>query len=224
LKNRVSPVLCYVTDRHALSGGATPENLVTRIAVAIDAGVDWVQVRERDLPARALGEIVRAAVRISSERFVRHPENPRVRIIVNDRLDIAVAAGADGVHLGGTSLPVSEINKMRGNGVLSEAFLIGASCHSAEGAQAAEREGADYVFFGPIFETPAKIRFGKPQGTDRLREVASSVSISVIAIGGITIGNAADCIAAGAAGIAAIRLFQEAEDLRRTVARLRGTG
>jgi thiamine-phosphate pyrophosphorylase len=93
-----------------------------------------------------------------------------------------------------------------------------------EGAQAAEREGADYVFFGPIFETPAKIRFGKPQGTDRLREVASSVSIPVIAIGGVTEENAAACVEAGAAGMAAIRLFQEAEDLRRMVARLRGTG
>lgn len=217
-------MLCYVTDRLALSGGATRENLVKQIAAAIDAGVDWVHVRERDLPARALGEIVRAAVRSSSERFVRHPEIPRVRIIVNDRLDIAVAAGADGVHLGGESLPVGEINKVRGNGVFSQGFLIGASCHSVEGAQAAEREGADYVFFGPIFETPAKIRFGKPQGTDRLREVASSVSIPVIAIGGVTEENAAACVEAGAAGMAAIRLFQEAEDLRRMVARLRGTG
>jgi thiamine-phosphate pyrophosphorylase len=216
--------LCYVTDRRALSGGATPEILVKQIAAAIDAGVDWVQVRERDLPARALGEIVRAAVRISSERFVRQAEIPRARIIVNDRLDIAVAAGADGVHLGSESLPVSEINKMRWSGVLSEGFLIGASCHSVEGAQAAEREGADYVFFGPIFETPAKIKFGAPQGIDRLAEVSGAVSIPVIAIGGITPEKVPDCIAAGAAGIAAIRLFQEAEDLRTTVARLRGTG
>jgi thiamine-phosphate pyrophosphorylase len=216
--------LCYVTDRRALSGGATPEILVKQIAAAIDAGVDWVQVRERELPARALGEIVRAAVRMSSERFVRQPEVPRARIIVNDRLDIAVAAGADGVHLGGESLPVSEINKMRGSGVLSEGFLIGASCHWVEGAKSAEREGADYVFFGPIFETPAKIKFGAPQGIDRLAEVASSVSIPVIAIGGVAAENATACMEAGAAGIAAIRLFQEAEDLRATVAQLRGRG
>lgn len=221
MKNRVLPILCYVTDRRALRGGATPRNLVEQIGAAIDTGVDWVQVRERDLPGRALGEIVRAAVRFGSEKFAGHPEIPRARIIVNDRLDIAIAAGADGVHLGGESLPVGEINKMRSNGVLPEGFLIGASCHSVEGAQALEREGADYAFFGPIFETPAKIRFGAPQGIERLREVCGSVRIAVIAIGGIMIENAPDCITAGAAGIAAIRLFQDAWDLRPAVARLR---
>ena len=213
-----------MTDRRALGGGETPENLAERIAAAIDAGVDWIQVRERDLPARSLNEVVSAAVRLSSEKFVKHPEIPRVRVIVNDRLDIAIAAGADGVHLGGESLPISEINKLRAGGVLSEGFLIGASCHSVEGAQTAEREGADYVFFGPIFETPTKIKFGAPQGINRLAEVSKSVRIPVIAIGGITLENAADCFAAGAAGIAAIRMFQEAVDLSTTVEQLRRRG
>lgn len=224
MKNKVSPVLCYVTDRHALSGGETPENLVKRIAAAIDEGVDWIQVRERDLPARWLREVVSAAVKLSSQKFVKHPEIPRVRVIVNDRLDIAIAAGADGVHLGGESLPVGEINKMRTSGVFPEGFLIGTSCHSEEGAQTAEREDADYVFFGPIFETPAKIKFGAPQGIGRLAEVCKSVRIPVIAIGGITRKNAADCVAAGAAGIAAIRMLQEAVDLRTTVEQLRRRG
>jgi len=219
--HRAGPLLCYVTDLHALSGGATPENLVKQIGAAVEAGVDWVQVREKDLPARDLNEIVRAAVRYSAERFVRHPEIPRVKIIVNDRMDIALAAGADGVHLGGESLAVNEINKVRASGVFSEGFLIGCSCHSMEDAQKAERDGADYVYFGPIFETPAKIKFGAPQGIDRLKEVSSSVSIPVIAIGGIGVEDAADCVRAGAAGVAAIRMFQAAKDLRGEVARLR---
>lgn len=216
-------MLCYVTDRHALGDSTGTANVLARIGAAVEAGIDWIQIRERDLSTRKLSELTRAALEMRNKSSA-NAQHARTKIIVNDRADVASALGAAGVHLGGTSLPVSEINKMRGGGVYSAGFLIGASCHSVEGALAAEREGADYVFFGPIFETPAKIKFGAPQGLDRLADVSRSVRIPVIAIGGITLENAAGCIAAGAAGIAAIRLFQEALDLRATVDRLRRSG
>ena len=212
-----------MTDRHALGDSSDFANALERIGVAIEAGVDWIQIRERDLSTRKLSELTRAAMEMRSASSTKD-QRARTRIVVNDRVDVAIATGAGGVHLGGESLPVREINKMRVGGVLSEGFLIGTSCHSVEGAQTAAREGANYVFFGPIFETPAKIKFGAPQGVARLAEVSKSVRIPVIAIGGITTENAADCIAAGAAGIAAIRMFQEAVDLRATVERLRSGG
>lgn len=224
MKTKVSPVLCYVTDRHALGDSSTDvANALARIGTAIEAGVDWIQIRERDLSARKWSELTRAALEMRSASSAKDRQ-ARAKIIVNDRVDVAIAVGADGVHLGGESLPVSEINNMRVGGVFPDGFLIGASSHSVDGAQTAERDGADYVFFGPIFETPAKIKFGTPQGLGRLAEVCDSVRLPVIAIGGITHENAADCIAAGAAGIAAIRLFQEADDFRATVDRLRRSG
>ena len=91
-------------------------------------------------------------------------------------------------------------------------FMVGVSCHSLESARAAERGGADYIFFGPVFATPSKAAFGAPQGTERLGKVCASVEIPVLAIGGMNLENAGACIAAGAAGIAAIRLFQDAVD------------
>jgi thiamine-phosphate pyrophosphorylase len=99
-------------------------------------------------------------------------------------------------------------------------FLIGVSCHGVETARRAQEEGADYLFFGPVFATPAKAHFGTPQGLDRLAVLCDSVSIPVLAIGGITLENATACIDAGAAGIAAIRLFQHAGNVRSVVDRL----
>jgi thiamine-phosphate pyrophosphorylase len=138
---------------------------------------------------------------------------------------VAVAEHADGVPLGENSLPVEEAKRLlqfaSSTRVTPEEFLTGVSCHSLESAQRAESCGADYIFFGPIFATPSKERFGPPQGTQRLREVCRAVSLPVLAIGGITPENAASCTVAGAAGIAAIRLFQAVVDLVGTVERLR---
>ena len=127
---------------------------------------------------------------------------------MNDRLDVALAAGADGVHLGEASLPVEAVAEWRRSAGHGE-FQIGVSCHSVESARAAERGGADYIIFGPVFATPSKASFGPPQGIARLREVCAAVRIPVLAIGGVTLENADSCIDAGAAGVAAIRLFQE---------------
>jgi len=209
------PLLCYVTDRGALSD---PADLIGRIARAASAGIPWIQIREKDLSTRELLALARAAVTVAAENSA--PESP-TRIIVNDRLDVALAARAAGVHLAESSIPVAAVNEWRRRSVSTNAIMLGASCHSVEAARTAERDGADYVFFGPVFATPGKARFGPPQGLRRLEEVSRSVKIPVLAIGGITAENAGECIAAGAAGIAAIRMFQEAGDLPALAAGLR---
>jgi thiamine-phosphate pyrophosphorylase len=128
----------------------------------------------------------------------------RTRLLVNDRVDIALAAGADGVHLTSQSLPADVVRNICGPD-----FLIGVSTHSLAEARAARAAGADFVVFGPIFDTESKRAFGEPQGLDKLREVASELGeFPVLAIGGITRENFAACIEAGASGIAGISLFE----------------
>jgi thiamine-phosphate pyrophosphorylase len=143
------------------------------------------------------------------------------RILVNDRLDVALSEGAGGVHLGENSLPLPEAKRLVKAQALSQDFLIGVSCHSLDAARSAASGGADYLFFGPIFSTPSKAAFGAPQGLERFAEVCRAVSIPVLAIGGITLANASACLAAGASGIAAIRLFQDARDMSSLVQSLR---
>jgi thiamine-phosphate pyrophosphorylase len=204
------PILCYVTDRRALPPGRT---LLEAIRNAAVAGVDWIQIREKDLEIRPLAGLVRDAIDAA--------RGTNARILVNDRLDVALAAGAAGIHLGEMSLPVEALAEWRLSAGRAD-FQIGVSCHSIDAAIAAERGGADYIFFGPVFGTPSKAAFGPPLGIERLREVCASVTIPVLAIGGVNLDNAASCVAAGAAGIAAIRLFQEIPDVPATVGRLRG--
>ena len=194
---------------HAPLGAHTLHDSIRRAAAA---GAGWIQIREKDLDSRSLVELARFAIAETRETSAR--------VLVNDRLDVALAANAAGVHLGENSLPVEVVTEWRrSTGRLD--FLIGASCHSLESARAAERGGADYVFFGPVFATPSKAAFGAPQGTERLREVCASVGIPVLAIGGVNVGNARECISAGAAGIAAIRLFQDAKDEDELAAQLK---
>lgn len=206
--------LCYVTDRKGLE--VSPEEqceaLVGRMEIAARAGVDWIQLREKDLSGRALAELLREALR-------RVPAG--CRIVLNDRLDVACALGAGGVHLGRESLSVEDARRLaRGRGATQD-FLVGASTHSLAAALSAEKAGADYLVFGPVYATPSKAQYGPPQGIERLAEVCHAVSLPVLAIGGITVENARACLEAGAAGIAAIRLFEEASDLAVVVDRLR---
>jgi thiamine-phosphate pyrophosphorylase len=210
------PIICYVTDRRALASDKTASALVSKILLdtiraAAASGVDWVQIREKDLSTRELFEFVREVVALASAR----PESTHSRsmkVIVNDRLDVALAAGAAGVHLGHASAPAREVVRWCRAGNVPADFFVGVSCHSLEGAQEAESAGASYTYFGPIYETPSKIPFGTPHGVEELSQVARAVRIPVIAIGGINESNAADCIRAGAAGIAAIRMIQGAAD------------
>lgn len=226
-KDLRAPILCYVTDRNSIaleneSSGDRRAALLQRIAAAAAAGVDWIQIREKDLSAREYSSLVRKA--LLQTKPSAPAANQVARILVNDRLDIAIAEQAVGIHLGENSLPVGNVRawlRSRSSSPATENFLVGVSCHSKESAVSAARDGADYLFFGPIFATPAKAAYGAPQGLQRLAEVCSSVSIPVLAIGGIIPDSAPACLAAGAAGIAAIRLFQNAPDLPSLVSRLR---
>jgi len=210
-----------VTDGKALGADDRIASVLARIQAAVAAGVDWVQIREKDLAARELLALSRTAVRAAEETGTAN-----ARVIVNDRLDVALAAGAAGVHLGGESLPAREAARWCRSGNAPADFLIGVSCHATEEAREAEDFGASYIFFGPVFDTPAKRRFGPPQGIAKLAEVCRAARIPVIAIGGITEKNGSECFRAGAAGVAAIRLFQEADDaaeLKRAIERLHDT-
>jgi thiamine-phosphate pyrophosphorylase len=212
------PLLCYVTDRHSLSATESVQAkrlLLLKIGTAADAGVDWIQIREKDLSGRDCGWLTRNAL----QRTANSPESNRAptRILVNDRLDVALSERADGVHLAENSLPLPDARRLASAQGASRDFLIGVSCHSLESARSAASDGADYLFFGPIFATPSKAALGAPQGLERLAEVCREVSIPVLAIGGITLANTSACLAAGASGIAAIRLFQDALDMSSLV-------
>ncbi len=189
-------------------------DLLPFIRRAVEAGLDWIQIREKDLATRSLVALAREAVAAA-----RHSP---ARILVNDRLDVTLAAGAAGVHLGGESLPVETVARWRATRGLPGELVVGVSCHSLADALAAERGGADYLFFGPVFATPSKAAFGPPQGLARLAEVCRAVRMPVLAIGGVAEENAASCLDSGAAGVAAIRMFQDSADLAALVARLRG--
>jgi thiamine-phosphate pyrophosphorylase len=211
------PLVFYVTDRRGfgLDELQARMRLLETIEQAARAGVDAVQIREKDLSGRAMLELAKAAVdRVGGPHV---DVTCRTKILVNDRLDVALAAGAAGVHLGGESVAVADVANFRTAGRAPADFLIGRSCHSLEEARRVESEGADYIFFGPVFATPSKLRFGPPQGIAKLADVCRAMRIPVVAIGGITLENAASCISAGAAGVAAIRLFQEAGDLTAVV-------
>ncbi|MFB3922358.1 MAG: thiamine phosphate synthase [Terriglobia bacterium] len=195
---------CYITDRHALA----PRPLLPVIAEAIGAGVDLVQIREKDLATRDLLKLVDDAVHATA--------GTSTRVVVNDRLDVAAAAGAAGVHLGTHSLPAHIARQHAPDG-----FLIGVSCHSLEEAFAAERAKADYILLGPIFETPSKLAYGPPLGLEVLREVAVRVELPILALGGITVERVKRCFEAGAVGIAGISIFQSAPSLAARVGELR---
>lgn len=203
---RKSPIVCYVTDRRQLSALPEQQNaaLIEKIFETVNAGVDWIQIREKDLSGAQLVELVREILAKASKAC---------RVIINDRLDVACAVGAAGVHLGEKSISVADARDFVHDREINKDFVIGASVHSLEAAKAAEREGVHYVIFGPIFATPSKVPWGAPQGLERLKAISRALTIPVLAIGGITQENAADCYDHGASGVAGIRLFQQAEDL-----------
>lgn len=193
-------LLYAITDRSQLK---TP--LLDRIRALLQAGVDFLQIREKDLAGRELCELVEAALKLP---------NPRgTRILVNERADVALAAGAQGVHL-----PAHSISPQRIRRIAPPGFLIGVSCHSAEEVRQAEREGANLAVFGPVFDTPSKRAYGAPLGPQALERAAAGRRIPVLGLGGITLANFRQCRAAGIAGIS---LFQNADDPAEVVRRLR---
>jgi thiamine-phosphate pyrophosphorylase len=224
--SRPRPILCYVTDRKSLGAtgnAAQCAALLAQIAAASAAGVDWIQIREKDLSGREIADLTcEAHAQVKRQNRLNADTT---RILVNDRFDIAISEQTVGVHLGENSLPVRDVRRWLDTNiglatVADKAFLVGVSCHSLDAAVRAERDGASYLLFGAVFATPSKTAWA-PQGLKTLAEVCSAVSIPVLAIGGITQENTPACLAAGAAGIAGIRLFQDAADVPSLTATLR---
>ena len=205
--------LCYITDRHGLAS----RPLLPVVAEAVEAGVDLLQIREKDLATRDLLALVEGALDAARRAAVRGANSG---IVVNDRLDVALASGAHGVHLGGQSMPVQDVRAaLAASG--RPTFWVGVSCHSAAEVGAAEDAGADYALLGPIFETASKLPYGPPLGLRPLEQATRKARIPVLALGGITLPRVRPCLQAGAAGVAGISIFQRCESLATCVAELR---
>ena len=206
----IYPITSGTTTRQTTPDDPQFSDILRLVRAAVDAEVPLFQIREKVLSARVLFELVARATEIT--------RGSKTRLLVNDRSDIARAAGADGVHLTTQSLPVEVVRNICG-----AEFLIGVSTHSLDEARAARAAGADFVVFGPIFETESKRAYGRPQGLDKLRELTQALGeFPVVAIGGIAIENVHECFDAGASGIAAIRLLNGDEDLSSIVRAIYG--
>lgn len=198
------PGVCMVTSRSATGG--RPLLDVARAAVA--AGCDLIQVREKDMTGGPLLALARDIVDAA--------KGQRCTVVVNDRLDVALTAKAAGVHLPWEGLPIGEVRRVAGR-----RCVIGRSVHSLTEARQAQKEGADYLIFGPVFETPGKAAFGPPQGTDALHKVLEAVRIPVWAIGGMTPERAAGLRGLGIAGVAAVGFIASASDPAEAIRALR---
>lgn len=214
LQRPAGPVLLYyITDRRQFHGNAEEQKqqLLRKIAACAAAGVDFIQLREKDLSIRALEELARAAIALL-------PPGSRTQLLINSRTDVALACGAHGVHLPANDLPASEVRAIFGSaGVVHP--VIAVSTHSVKELSYAEAHGADFAVFGPVFE---KDGASVGDGLERLRGACHKPdrAAPVLALGGITLENAHLCLAAGADGIAAIRMFQE-HDAAEIAARFR---
>lgn len=187
--------LYVITDRKQ-TGGRPLEEVV---AASLQGGGRAFQLREKDLPAKDLYEL--------AERLVQLTRRDGAALLINDRVDIALALDLDGVHLARQSFPPDVARRLLGSGK-----LIGASCHSLEEALEAEAGGADFVVLGPIFETPSKLPYGPPLGVEIIRKVRDKVSLPIFAIGGIRLQHVPRVLAAGADGVAVISAVMASPD------------
>lgn len=215
MKPEKNPKFIYlISNRQAFrqsaeaSEGVTVRRQIEAIGLAASAGCDLIQIREKDLPAREMLALTRMAIEVA------RPHGARV--LVNDRLDVALAANADGVHLTATSLSAAEARAIT-DGLGRPEFMIGVSTHSLEEAEAAQSQGADFIVSGPVFDTLSKRAFGEPMGIARFSEICSRIRIPVLALGGITPQNFRQPLEAGAAGIAGIGLFTDPATIERNI-------
>ena len=193
--NRVDFSLYLIADV-----GQIKENLFSSVKMAIDGGVKAVQLRGKDLPAKELLKI--------GERL-RHLTNiESVKLFINDRIDVAMAIEADGIHLGQNSMPVRSAKAISG-----DRFIIGVSAHGLKEAVEAEQGGADFITVGPVFETESKLRYGSPIGLTIFADACKKVSIPVFAIGGINMERVGSVMREGAHGVAVISAILKAESV-----------
>lgn len=193
----VSFNLYLITDRKQVMAGS----LLDAVELALQGGIQAVQLREKDLSGRELFELAMEMRRITS-RY-------NALLFINDRIDIALAVEADGVHLGSESIPL-----YKARALLGANRFIGVSCHNQVSARNAQEMGADFITFGPLFFTPSKAAYGEPLGTEKLELVTKSISIPVFGLGGVKKSNAWKVMAAGAAGISLISAVIAAENPR----------
>jgi thiamine-phosphate pyrophosphorylase len=199
------PLLYYITDRRSL---AVPNEaaLLRRIRKVISRGIDFIQIREKDLADRRLFDLTRRVVEIARET----PCAARCRVLVNGRADIALAAGADGVHLTSHGLGIPDIRPW-----IPKNFIVGVSAHTMREISAACAGNADYILLGHVFPTASKEGMGEALGAGFLRRVCIKASVPVLALGGITAERVTDVLKAGAAGVAGISLFQKDGEFAR---------
>lgn len=195
--------LYLITDRHQTGG----RSLTDVVRQSLEGGVRAVQLREKDLSGASLYRLAAELRRLTSEFDAR--------LIINDRLDIALAAEADGVHIGVNSLPVAAVRRVLGKGK-----FIGYSAHAIDEALRAQADGADFVTFGPVYPTPSKAEYGDPCGVKKLADVAFALKIPVIGLGGITEANITAALSANIQGIAVISAILAAADPRVAAASL----
>lgn len=193
--------LYLVTDRHQTAG----RPLLPVLERAVAAGVRAIQLRERDLPLRALRSMAADLQR----------ELPQAKLFINDRVDLALALSAHGVHLRESSMPVAVVRRL-----LQPSQLLGASVHSVDGAMEAEQQGADFVVLGPIHDTPSKRAYGAPLGLAVLEQAARNVRIPMFAIGGMNAARARDARRAGAFGVAVLSSILSANDVEQATVSL----
>jgi thiamine-phosphate pyrophosphorylase len=210
-------LLYYITDRSQFPGDENSRRirLLETIAQAVRCGVDFIQLREKDLSPCQLETLAPEAIKLRTEN-----EKLKTAFLINSRTDIALACGAQGVHLRSKDISPSEVRKIWTQSGMSTGLTVGVSCHSRAEVVRAADEGANFAVFGPVFgKAIGESTHACPTGLEALH-VASQERIPVIALGGVTLENAESCILAGAAGISAIRLFQENE-MDKVVAELR---
>ena len=216
------PLLYYITDRAQFAGdeSARRKRLLEKIAEAGRAGVDYIQIREKDLCARELEELAEQAIRILEDEKRRVANREReTPLLINSRTDVALAVGAQGVHLRSDDIAPPNVRHICSTREKdSVCLMISQSCHHPNDVQQAARNGADLALFAPVFEKKDSPQ-SEAAGLDALRR-SCQYNIPVLALGGVTLENAAACFEVGAAGIAGIRLFQE-HDVAEIVRRLR---